>query len=615
MKPDLFLDAMGNIRSEWVQDAEQAGKSTPLWLRWCSIAACFCCVILLGAISLFRLSGKQPASSVTQPFVSFAAVSQPPAPTPSPQETDPAKDGDSAAEEESVAEEEPSAVPVPDADSGLLTSEKTGLMLSVPAQYSGEIAVDSSFTHFFPESSETITQDTVFAFYDHNSQSAEGLVWAISVHDRAQWESSQSDESSGLIYIMNETPLGRIGDTVYALLWFSPVASDRGDAQVDLSSRADMLSYYQHMRAGLGMLEDFVARNQLESSENWPSWRQQYEDHLLAPLVRQLDTLCLTQVTSQTSMTTVLEAAAYDTASALRMTDSKFGLTLEVPKEFSGEVTANSDEQTVFELYDSVSRDAGYDGDLWSIEAVPREDDADPNSLPESGMYLASAANYRYILRTPSDVRYAPDNTESVESYYRHWLHGYAMLRDFITRNDLDVASNWEETYVQELMSLSRLSGAFYTTSFDFGVMSATEPLQMAAGLIPNLSAYYTGSYVAADTLTWDDLLLCRLIFAEYDAQSDAAAELLAQPKKDLLALSREYVDPAYDVPEESWNQLKMAFRLFYALRQYDAPEELCLLEHWSITAQDDIWTLRAANDDGSSKLVISVAENDPLRS
>lgn len=166
----------------------------------------------------------------------------------------------------------------------------------------------------------------------------------------------------------------------------------------------------------------------------------------------------------------LIEAAAYDKTSAVVMEEPWLGCEMEVPAEYQGDLMSHTDwEHELFGFYDGETRarspeDLGGNGWCWSVLAFAQEDYVSryhqsfntwaEGNLNPTDRQLGRDENYVYILSTPEEARYYLNDDVSRESYYRHCLHGYAMLTDFLARNDITPSPDWEAFYLDLVWSL-----------------------------------------------------------------------------------------------------------------------------------------------------------------
>lgn len=324
-------------------------------------------------------------------------------------------------------------------------------------------------------------------------------------------------------------------------------------------------------------------------------------------------------------VSSLTEAASYNKETAQLFTDNVYGLVLEVPEEFSMEV--DSDQTATFQLYDQASRNVlGTDnqgGVVWEIWVMTLSDfyaqygisleEWPTDKIDALTTVLGRDADYVYLLATPSDVQYAPDVAESANSYYWHRLYGYTMLLDFLDRNGIEPNPNWDTDYLKTLRSLSFGSGDFYQVEFGLGSTSSQEPLLTeAAAAIPNLSAYFAGPEETRETLSWEDLLLYRLLQTDFSAVTEAPVAFGEELHEKLVSFTTEriaYLDPDANYAQE----IAMFIRLLHTLCEMPDPDAVCETTDWYVTADGSGWVLYASQTDGTSQILAEAAAEDPI--
>ena len=292
-------------------------------------------------------------------------------------------------------------------------------------------------------------------------------------------------------------------------------------------------------------------------------------------------------------------------------------LVLEVPEEFFEDATSNEEMPTLFALYDSISREsdaAEGDGEVWRIQTWAVEDFIEECGISleewtqvdfqDNQLLLGKDDQYVYLLSMPLAMEYDPDNQDSVNSYYRHRLYGYAMLCNFLSRNEIEPAPDWEKQYLQGLRDLSLETGDFFTTEFGVGSIESEEPLlTVAAASIPNLSGYYTGE--TEEMLTWEDLLLYRLLHADYSA-AVANQEALQEKYQDLFFPLDAAVleNRAWDV--EFATEADVFCALFSEIMESGHVADYCAMTNWTVALEGMDWILYA--ESAAERVVIASA-------
>ena len=296
------------------------------------------------------------------------------------------------------------------------------------------------------------------------------------------------------------------------------------------------------------------------------------------------------------------EAASYDKSTAVVKREEELGLTMEVPEAYAWDLMCNLSPHELFSFYDGETRAAateeleGY-GWCWSVTAYTREEyeslyGREFDTWVEGGLLptarqLGRNDSYMYLFEFPSDVRYDATSPASVESYYLHWLSGYAMLTDFMARNDITPSPDWDAAYRRELMGKSSCNGDFEIIEFGYGDTSGAEPalLELAAR-IPNLYSY--DDDVA---LTWQDALVYRLNCAYLSSDvghSEADKEWAMRSARPVHEASIYYSEPGSNESVA----LSALYDFTAQLQEEPALAEVCQSEAWAIYAAGDYWYL-----------------------
>lgn len=412
-----LIEALDFLDAEYVQDARNFQRHIPSWLKWVSVAACICCLLLVGGLSLQHI---------------FKAVSLVP-------------------DSEALA-----SVTFDEDDCEIITS-KTGLSMAVPVAYLDDFDVDLTYTHTVE--GDPIHRELIFAFNDEYNRASGGFVWGIYAQSAQEWTAQLQEGQTESMDSLYFTPIGRSGDQVYTLAYYSPLLSE--PEQYDPASCESVSSYYQHMENGLLMLEDFLARNQLEPVNEWWDWQDYYQRKLLKPLEVQLENL----------------QQSDDDAEVLL--SEYYGVTLEVPAKYAGEFVVDACftsyrteydilNDMAFGFYDNTNQNT--EGFVWGIYAhfTPEKWDDYVESGDADTYYsfdytvLGQREKQTCVLvyypTDPTDngyLQYDPESYESVNAYYEHLVAGYHVLDDFVQRNGLteDLShGDWQELYQKQLL-------------------------------------------------------------------------------------------------------------------------------------------------------------------
>lgn len=178
----------------------------------------------------------------------------------------------------------------PEEEYSVLTSTRTGAVLRVPADYAEEAVTESAFTLYEPSTDQTIDFESAVYFFFDTSQTAyahDGLVWAITTCPIETLDKVlEADKTySDLCFDVNCHILGVDSDSVYMLANIDPAR--KLVRQYDSDSEESVSSYYAHAEAGMKILEDFVATNQLEVPDGATDWKAWYSQWMLDPIKQQ----------------------------------------------------------------------------------------------------------------------------------------------------------------------------------------------------------------------------------------------------------------------------------------------------------------------------------------
>lgn len=314
----------------------------------------------------------------------------------------------------------------------------------------------------------------------------------------------------------------------------------------------------------------------------------------------------------------VEDAANFDDM-AVTVQESERGLSMQVPESLCGDLICNLGKEILFSFYDQTTQDTtDYEGRIWYLfyltaqEFAQYFEDRDedvPTSWPETridanGFYIGKDDHVMYILVLPSDVQYAGSSAQSRESYYLHNLYGYHMLSDFFNRNGIEENPYWKQEYLLELQRLGLKTGDFFTTEYGLGsTVGADEQLLEKAAQIANLAIYDSD-----DVLTWNDLLLYKLINSDYSSMAEASEidDVRSSISKMMIRFSESMMDYLHtDRLDEKI--CAILSKLFLELRDDPSLPDLCLQEQWILTAEDNGYTLQVKNENGEIVFLQSI--------
>lgn len=283
------------------------------------------------------------------------------------------------------------------------------------------------------------------------------------------------------------------------------------------------------------------------------------------------------------------EAAAYASATAVRKRESRYHLEMEVPAEYAEDLTSDVLEQNIFQFCDGETQaQTGMLGLCWSVLAWEKGDYEEAygqeseswveGMLTPNDLMLGRDEARVYLLHLPSDVQY---DAATANSYYLHFLKGYAMLTDFFSRNAITPSPYWEAEYRKKLCAMADFGGDFRRVEFGCGQRESNDPALTAwAALAANL-CFLDGE----EALSWGDVAVYRLMEA-YEELEGAEIALCADalPSWSILA----YLDPD-DVEDQATAALLEFCR---QLKEVPLLSEACASALWRITISGDIWTL-----------------------
>lgn len=224
-----IIEAMENIDERLILDAKRHKKAAPPWLRFVSLAALFCCVLLLGLLAVNRIlaPGEENVPDTLSPTEE--------------------SNWEKSAQEDFAASEDD------------YFSSDTPLKYELPASLTEEACIE------FSEDGKTMT------FFDPLTRAHLGYggkIWRINIYTQEEFHrlDHQYDElldngwyghmdPSGYMYAQDE-------GCVYVL-------NTPTDLQYDPNDSESNASYLKYMEAGLEILESIIDHNDLTVNPNW----------------------------------------------------------------------------------------------------------------------------------------------------------------------------------------------------------------------------------------------------------------------------------------------------------------------------------------------------------
>ena len=408
MRAEDFLDAMSNIRPEWIEDAENTGKTVPLWLKWCSIAACLLCVVAVGAL---RLSQGAPA-----PASSPNALAQPEqfgvSPIPSP--TPPAKQPKDHQELEDSAPEEEDSVPAqrqieppqpPDAAEAAGAAEAP--IADDPMIPTMEDMENGGFLYAFP-SSDGVHEIRVWNLY--RVPLADYVRWAEAEPDLGIPFSNSYpdwDVSEPLSYIYQ---VGMDADYTYLL-------DINTEILPILENDVDYDAYLAARRACTSIVSTFLADNGIDENPTW--------------------------VSAYSSQRALVDPYSED---GYTITEGTSGLIYELPTYKCTGGLRNEMLITPIDPYTLSKSLPDLVGIGWTVYRQPMT----PEELDAAGIsndiILAQTENYTYFLIMRQDQGYL-DDPISKANYYNMMQAGKTTIARFLALNELEPYGEWATLY------------------------------------------------------------------------------------------------------------------------------------------------------------------------
>lgn len=416
MRAEDFLDAMSNIRPEWIEDAENTGKTVPLWLKWCSIAACLLCVVAVGAL---RLSQGAPA-----PASSPNALAQPeqfgvsPIPSPTPPAEQP-KDHqeleDSAPEEEDSVPAQRQIEPPQPPDAAEAAGAAEAPIADDPMIPTMEDMENGGFLYAFP-SSDGVHEIRVWNLY------------RVPLTDYARWWDAETDLDLSLgnnypawdfdLFVFNSLErsglyqVGMDADYTYLL-------DINTEILPILDNPQDLETYLNVREACQPMISSFLAENGI--TEN-PQWAEAYMDDY--------------------SWTSIMNETGYYNPSLGPR------LQYDLPT-YKCTSTVQNDAGDLFTILDPYTLSKSLPdlaGIGWTVYRQPMTpEELDQEAIPYD-IILAQTENYTYFLTRGQDQEYL-DDPISKANYYNMMQAGKTTIARFLALNELEPYGEWATLY------------------------------------------------------------------------------------------------------------------------------------------------------------------------
>ena len=257
MKGIDIIEAMENIDERLILDAKRHKKVAPPWLRFISLAALFCCALLLGLLSINRIisPGEENVPDTLAPTEESAWGESSWKDNPQ---------TEASAGEEFAAQED------------YYFSSDTPLKCELPAGLTEETCIE------FSEDGKTMT---LFDPVSRDITDYDGKIWWIEI--------MTYEEFSSLAEMpYEELTVGWYGytDRRYYILATDQndyyVLNIPSDVQYDPNNKESSQSYRNYMQAGLSILSSVVSCNDLELN---PIWGPAAEQKLFPELYRDTD--------------------------------------------------------------------------------------------------------------------------------------------------------------------------------------------------------------------------------------------------------------------------------------------------------------------------------------
>lgn len=252
-----IIEAMNDLDDAMLLDARTPRKTAPTWLRYVSVAACLCCV-LLGFLLINRLilPGEENVPDTLTP-------------------------GDESAYGSEFENEESETTVT-------LSSSQYPVTLTVPEEYADNVQVDtpyidSSLYEPFDLDLAVSFHNVIFSFhaYFFQQSASEGMAWVLTATPIEEFDFETYQQSArGLALVLSHTVIGTDNAYVYQII--HPGHPQYFYDATDLESTRQ---YLQYLQAGLSILDTFAVENSLETE---PDWRQLYSDLTIAPVEAQL---------------------------------------------------------------------------------------------------------------------------------------------------------------------------------------------------------------------------------------------------------------------------------------------------------------------------------------
>ncbi len=255
-----IIEAMENIDEKLVIDAKLHKKSAPAWLKYLSVAACICCVLLLSLLMINRI-------------ISLGEENVP----------------DTLAPTEESAQNSGIENPQPE-NTITLSSTRYPVTLTVPESYADHVLVDTPFIDDTLYEAFDIGVDVTASFenvafsyhaYFSEQSASDGMVWLIVAYPIEEFSFEvYEQQQKGVAMVLTHTVIGTDDEYVYEI-----VHPGYPEYFYDCSTLESTKTYLQHLQAGLTILEDFSLENGLETD---PDWSRFYQEFTIAPVEYQL---------------------------------------------------------------------------------------------------------------------------------------------------------------------------------------------------------------------------------------------------------------------------------------------------------------------------------------
>lgn len=412
MRADDFLKAFGNIRPEWIEDAEKAGKTVPRWLKWGSIAACLCCVIALSVLRLNQLttSAEPTPAAWDQPEQTFGV----PSPFPSPEQS---KTDENAALEDSANE-------------GLIDEDHT------PEEEPAKAAADPAAAAEAPNDS---IQDAVIPTmadmesggYLYSFPSTDGehdiRVWnlfRVPLEDFANWNKAETDLNVDFGNSYPDWETFELLSTIYQVgkddnyMYLLDITTEILPV---LENEHDYISYLVARNTCPSIVSTFLTDNGIKEA---PGWIDLYNSEYTLNNSEEEDGYSV----PYRDIGLLAELPAY------KYTNTRGGL------EGEGELITPMDPYTLAKSLPTVC------GIAWTVSRKAMTPEELGVSGIDSDIILASTENYTYYLTMPEGQQWL-DDPISKANYYNMMKAGKRTIYRFFEINEIETYDDWEAIY------------------------------------------------------------------------------------------------------------------------------------------------------------------------